>query len=37
MQKNADIRKIKEDLVLKSIFSETTYVCTYIPNVKFLA
>ena len=27
MQKNADISKIKRALVLKSIFSETQYVC----------
>ena len=35
-KKNADIRKIKTVLVLKVIFSETTYVCTYVPNLKFL-
>ena len=27
LQKNADINKIKKALVLKDIFSETTYVC----------
>ena len=27
LQKNADITKIKKALVLKGIFSETTYVC----------
>ena len=27
LQKNADISKITEALVLKGIFSETTYVC----------
>ena len=37
LQKNADISKIKMALVLQGIFSETTYVCTYLPNFKFLA
>ena len=27
MQRNAEISKIKKDLVLTGIFSETTYVC----------
>ena len=36
-QKNADISKIKKVLVLKGIFSETTYLCTYAPNFEFLA
>ena len=35
--KNADIRKIEEVLILKGIFSETTYLCTYIPDFKFVA
>ena len=35
-KKYADIRKIKTVLVLKVIFSETTYVCTYVPNLKFI-
>ena len=34
---NADISKIKRTLVLKGIFSEITYMCTYVPNLKFLA
>ena len=37
LQKNADISKIRKVLVLKGIFPETTYVCTYVPNLKFLA
>ena len=37
LQRNADISKIRRPLVLKGIFSETTYVCTYVPNLKFLA
>ena len=36
-QINADISKIKRTLVLKSISSETTYVCTCLPNFKFPA
>ena len=36
MQKNVDINKNKRALVLKSVFSETKYVCTYVPNFKFL-
>ena len=36
LQKMADISKIKRALVQKSIFSETTHVCTYVPNFKFL-
>ena len=35
--KNADISKIKGVLLLKVIFSEITYVCTYVLNFKFLA
>ena len=35
LPKNADISKIKRALVLKGIFSETTCVCTYVPNLKF--
>ena len=35
--KKADISKIMEDLVIKGIFSETTCVCTYVPNFKLLA
>ena len=35
-KKNADTSEIKNALVLKGIFSETTYVCTYVPNLKFL-
>ena len=35
--KNADISKIKGVLVLKAIFSKTTYVCTCVPNFKLLA
>ena len=34
---NPDISKIKRALVLKGILSEITYVCTYVPNLKFLA
>ena len=33
----ADIRKIKGVLTRKGIFSETTCLCTYVPNFKFLA
>ena len=29
LQEGADIRKIKRALVLKGLFSETAYVCTY--------
>ena len=36
-KKNAGISKIKSTLVLKGILSEATYVCTYVPNFKFLA
>ena len=35
--KNAYISKVKRALVLKGIFSETTYVFTNVPNFKFLA
>ena len=35
--KNAGISKIEEVLVLKAIFSKTTYVGTCVPNFKFLA
>ena len=35
--KNAEIIKINRALVLKGIFSEIKYVCTYVPNFKFLA
>ena len=38
LQRNADISKIKRALVLKGIFSKTTYMCiTYVPNFKFIA
>ena len=37
LQKNADMSKIKRELVRKGIFSETTNVCTYVSNFKFLA
>ena len=37
LQRNADISNIKTALVLKVLFSETKYVCTYVPNFKFLA
>ena len=37
LPKNADLSKIKGVLVLKDIFSENTYVCTYVPNFKFLS
>ena len=37
LQKDADISKIKGVLVIKGIFSETTYVCTFVTNFKFLA
>ena len=37
LQKNADLSKIKQVLVLKGIFSETKYIVyTYVPNFKFL-
>ena len=36
-KKSADISKVNVVLVLQGIFSETTYVCTYAPNFKFLA
>ena len=36
-KQNANISKIKWVLVLKGIFSENMYVCTYVPNFKFLA
>ena len=36
-EKCADISKIKKALVLKGIFSESTYVCTYVSNFKFVA
>ena len=29
LPKSADVRKIKRALVLKGLFSETAYVCTY--------
>ena len=31
------IRKIKKTLVVKPLFSENTYVCTYVKILKFLA
>ena len=31
-----DISKIEEVLVLKKIFSKTTYVSMYVPNLQFL-
>ena len=36
-KKNAGISKIKMVLVLKGTFPENAYVCTYVPNFKFLA
>ena len=35
--KNSDMIQIKRTLVLKGIFPETEYMCTYVPNFKFLA
>ena len=35
--KIADISKIRGAIILKGIFFETTYVCTYVQNFKFLA
>ena len=35
--KYADISKIKGVLILKGVFSETTCLCIYVPNFKFLA
>ena len=37
LPRNVDFCKNKRALVLKGIFSETAYVCTYVPNFKFLA
>ena len=37
LQKNADISKIKVDLVLQGIFSEHKFVRTYVPSLKFRA
>ena len=37
LPKNANISKMKEVQVLKGFFSETAYLCTYIPLFKFLA
>ena len=36
-ERNAEISKVKQVLVWKSIFSEAIYVCTYVLNFKFLA
>ena len=36
-EKSDDLSKIKKVLVEKGIFSESAKVCTYVPNVKFLA
>ena len=37
LQKNADINKIKGVLVLKRMYFETTYACTYVPDLELLA
>ena len=36
LQKNADNNKINRVLILRGIFFKTKYVCTYMPNLKFL-